>query len=64
MVIGCIVERWRKRDPFPDDLYFTWAIRWILGMGPVPKLVANKDGWDKVIGAEAGMGRVPDGNTW
>jgi hypothetical protein len=39
-------------------------MRWILGMGPVPRLVANKDGWDKVIGAEAGMGRVPDGNTW
>lgn len=33
-------------------------------MGPVPGLVVNKDSYDKVIGAEAGMGRVPGGNTW
>jgi hypothetical protein len=39
-------------------------MRWILGMGPVPRLVVNKDGWDKMIGVEARMGRVPDGNTW
>jgi hypothetical protein len=24
VVIGCIVRGWRKRDPFPDDPYFTW----------------------------------------
>jgi hypothetical protein len=36
MVIGCIIGRWRKRDPFPDDPYFTWEIRWIVGMGRVP----------------------------
>jgi hypothetical protein len=64
MVIGCFAGRWRKQVPFPDNPYFTWELRWILGMGPVPGLVANKDSYDKVIGAEAGMGRVPDGNTW
>ena len=39
-------------------------MKWILGTGPVPRLVVNKDNWDKVIGAEAGTDRITDGNTW
>ena len=37
-------------------------MRWILVTGPVPRLVVNKDDWNKMIGAGGGMDHVPDGN--
>jgi hypothetical protein len=39
MIIGCIVERWRKRDPFPDD-----PDEMDFGNGPRSQ-VGSEQGW-------------------